>query len=84
MSKKLNMKEFEEESKEIVVSHVGYKCQKCGINPILGVMFKCCECQDVILCETCEKMQNSHSHIHAMVKIRKPNLNPFKEKEKVN
>ena len=53
------------------VIHEGFKCSKCGTNPIRGIRFRCMVCQDLNLCEICE-INDDHSNNHAMIKIRRP------------
>lgn len=55
------------------IVHPNTKCVKCGLSPITGARFLCCVCQDLNLCELCEVTDN-HSHMHAMLKIRNPNV----------
>jgi hypothetical protein len=33
--------------------HKGVACDNCGITPIVGMRFKCVECEDFDLCEKC-------------------------------
>jgi hypothetical protein len=43
----------------------------CNRSPIIGIRYKCLECFDYDLCETCADRQLIHSH-HVMAKIRTP------------
>jgi len=51
--------------------HVGVICDGCNRSPIVGVRYKCLECFDYDLCESCADRQLIHSH-HVMAKIRTP------------
>eukprot|EP00003_Mantamonas_plastica_P025215 TRINITY_DN488_c0_g1_i2.p1 TRINITY_DN488_c0_g1~~TRINITY_DN488_c0_g1_i2.p1 ORF type:complete len:468 (+),score=167.98 TRINITY_DN488_c0_g1_i2:1130-2533(+) len=54
--------------------HYRVSCNGCGANPITGIRYKCNECHDYDLCETCEGNQvstQSHSVNHSMLKMRK-------------
>eukprot|EP00164_Ancoracysta_twista_P005205 GFYU01007118.1.p1 GENE.GFYU01007118.1~~GFYU01007118.1.p1 ORF type:complete len:434 (+),score=24.76 GFYU01007118.1:121-1422(+) len=47
--------------------HEGYQCDGCGIEPIVGVRYKCDVCPqdvEVDLCEKCYKMNEFESAIH--------------------
>ncbi len=43
------------------------ECSLCNVNPINGARFKCLECENLNLCENCEK---NESHDHLMLKIQ--------------
>jgi len=51
--------------------HVGVICDGCNRSPIIGVRYKCLECFDYDLCETCADRQLIHAH-HVLAKIRTP------------
>ncbi|UJR24054.1 hypothetical protein I4U23_027022 [Adineta vaga] len=51
--------------------HVGVICDACNRSPIIGVRYKCLECFDYDLCESCADRQLIHTH-HVMAKIRTP------------
>ncbi|CAF1169129.1 unnamed protein product [Adineta steineri] len=51
--------------------HVGVICDGCNRSPIIGIRYKCLECFDYDLCESCADRQLIHSH-HVMAKIRTP------------
>ena len=53
------------------VEHNGIKCNNCGMFPIIGIRYKCIECDNYNFCEKCEKTRN---HPHLFYKIRKNNL----------
>ena len=53
------------------VVHNGIKCNNCGMFPIIGIRYKCIECDNYNFCEKCEKTRN---HPHLFYKIRKNNL----------
>ena len=51
----------------------------CNRSPIIGVRYKCLECSDYDLCESCADRQLIHAH-HVMAKIRTPHqveIDPF-------
>jgi len=51
--------------------HVGVICDGCNRSPIIGIRYKCLECFDYDLCESCADRQLIHAH-HVMAKIRTP------------
>jgi Ca2+-binding EF-hand superfamily protein len=51
--------------------HRGCQCNGCGINPIRGIRYRCANCTDFDLCETCES-QGLHTRTHIFSKIRVP------------
>jgi hypothetical protein len=57
--------------------HVGVICDGCNRSPIIGIRYKCLECFDYDLCESCADRQLIHSH-HVMAKIRTPHQVNFK------
>ena len=48
--------------------HEGIKCNNCGVFPIVGIRYKCLECDNFNCCEKCEQEQN---HLHLFYKIKK-------------
>jgi hypothetical protein len=56
--------------------HVGVICDGCNRSPIVGIRYKCLECFDYDLCETCADRQLVHAH-HVMAKIRTPHQVDF-------
>ena len=58
--------------------HRGIKCNKCNMENIQGIRYKCLQCQDFNLCEKCEA-QSDHDINHILIKIRKP----LKEEEEL-
>ncbi|CAF1577243.1 unnamed protein product [Rotaria magnacalcarata] len=48
--------------------HVDVICDGCNRSPIIGVRYKCLECFDYALCESCADRQLIHTH-HVMAKI---------------
>ncbi|KAM0255092.1 hypothetical protein ACHAQJ_006096 [Trichoderma viride] len=51
--------------------HRGCQCNSCGMVPIRGVRYRCANCADFDLCETCES-QGVHIKTHIFYKIRIP------------
>ena len=52
--------------------HYGKICKKCNKNPIKGILYKCCKCDDFNLCEKCEEINFLYgNHPHHFIKIRK-------------
>ena len=49
--------------------HTGIKCQKCFMNPIIGIRYKCSQCNNYNLCEQCEN-ENSESNEHPHVFLK--------------
>ena len=52
--------------------HRGFVCDNCKMFPIVGIRYKCMECDDFDLCENCEKIK---THPHLFYKIKKNNFN---------
>ena len=54
------------EMKEI---HYNIKCDGCQMKPLIGIRYKCEECQDFDYCESCyEKNKESHGHTFKIIK----------------
>ncbi|KAK1999138.1 EF-hand [Colletotrichum falcatum] len=51
--------------------HRGCACNSCGMVPIRGVRYRCANCADFDLCETCES-QGVHTKTHIFYKIKVP------------
>ena len=62
-----------ETGSSISTVHKGIKCSNCGIDPIIGIRYKCLMCDNFNLCEKCEKLEdnNINSHPHNLIKMRK-------------
>ena len=61
--------------------HLGIKCQKCFANPIIGIRYKCNECDNYNLCEKCEKENSENNdHPHLFIKYNKKEETPKTEK----
>jgi hypothetical protein len=54
-----------------LVVHTGVTCDGCRVSPIVGTRFKCTECVNFDLCETCEQKQQ-HDVAHPLLKMRRP------------
>lgn len=51
--------------------HRGCRCNGCGLHPIRGIRYRCANCADFDLCETCES-QGLHTKTHVFYKIKIP------------
>ncbi|KAH8594681.1 hypothetical protein B0O99DRAFT_513479 [Bisporella sp. PMI_857] len=51
--------------------HRGCACNSCGAVPIRGIRYRCANCADYDLCETCEA-QSPHTRTHIFYKVRVP------------
>jgi len=47
------------------------ECDECN-QQIIGVRYKCAQCEDFDLCESCEEKDNEHTKVHQFIKIRSP------------
>jgi hypothetical protein len=54
------------------VIHYNVRCDCCGVNPIRGIRYKCVNCGDYDLCETCDAKTGIHNASHVFLKIRHP------------
>lgn len=54
------------------VTHL-VKCDGCGVEPIVGIRYKCSVCKDFDFCAMCEERRG---HDHAFLKIYKPHQAP--------
>ncbi len=69
--KKFSLKTENNNGKPI---HHMYSCDGCGMNPIVGIRYKCSICDNFDYCENCEEIhQNEHNH--PFFKVYKPNMN---------
>lgn len=62
----------------INLAHQGIQCDNCKTNPILGIRYKCSQCE-VNFCEQCEYSQD---HPHPFFKVRLPEPKPEEKKKK--
>ena len=51
--------------------HRGITCNSCQASPVCGVRYKCANCVDYDICESCET-HDSHNKTHVFIKIRIP------------
>lgn len=51
--------------------HRGCMCNACGLLPIRGIRYRCANCADFDLCETCES-QGLHIKTHVFYKVKIP------------
>ncbi|KAM7193570.1 hypothetical protein V8F20_008343 [Naviculisporaceae sp. PSN 640] len=57
--------------------HRGCSCNSCGILPIRGIRYRCANCADFDLCETCESAQvHTKTHIFYKIRVPPPRLGP--------
>lgn len=61
----------EEQARKDGYVHRGISCNSCNTLPIRGIRYRCVNCADVDLCETCESMQ-IHPKTHLFYKVRIP------------
>ncbi|KAL9620237.1 MAG: hypothetical protein Q9160_005246 [Pyrenula sp. 1 TL-2023] len=61
----------EDNAKKEHIVHRGVQCNGCSMMPLRGVRYRCANCADYDLCETCEAMQ-MHIKTHVFYKIRIP------------
>jgi hypothetical protein len=61
------------EPKLALVVHAGYTCDRCGMQPITGIRYRCSVRPNYDLCEKCEAAEEQP---HPMVKIRQPSKMP--------
>jgi hypothetical protein len=59
---------------EDAVAHHGVTCACCGLCPVVGVRYKCMNCESVDLCSACEEARaHDGAHRHPLfLKIRRP------------
>lgn len=77
--KKKEQKEKEKLMKNYNKIHENYKCDGCGVKPIVGVRYQCTVCDNFDYCETCEE-KNGEIHKHPFLKIRDPKYAPIQIK----
>ena len=53
------------------VIHDEIQCKGCGMVPIIGIRYKCAECENFNYCQKCEEMGR---HPHLFYKIKKNNI----------
>ncbi len=61
----------EDSARRSAFVHRGCACNACGIVPIRGIRYRCANCADFDLCETCES-QGLHIKTHIFYKVRIP------------
>ena len=58
------------------VIHNGVKCEACFMEPIVGIRYKCSECENYNLCEKCEEKNGQEEfHGHDFIKMKFPENN---------
>jgi len=62
------------EEAAVISSHTGVTCDGCQMSPIVGVRYKCVQCDNFDLCSQCEHKSNGQYHAvsHGMLKMRVP------------
>lgn len=55
---------------DIRVKHDGIKCDICDTTPIVGTRFKCQQCPDFDLCQSC--FDSNHHNVHIFSAYRMP------------
>ena len=63
--------------KESNYVHKNIKCDKCLTEPIIGVRYKCVECENYNLCEKCEEensQKNFHNEEHDFIIVRREKI----------
>lgn len=68
----------EQNKKEI---HHNFKCDGCGMNPIVGKRYKCNSCRNFDYCENCYE-KNKYTHKHSFNAVEKPFLEPSNNSSK--
>jgi Ca2+-binding EF-hand superfamily protein len=61
----------EEATRKNAYVHRGCECNSCGVVPIRGIRYRCANCADYDLCESCES-QGLHFKTHIFYKIKVP------------
>jgi len=61
----------EDNSRRNASVHRGCQCNVCGIAPIRGIRYRCANCADFDLCESCES-QGLHIKTHVFYKVKVP------------
>ncbi|XP_013419738.1 ZZ-type zinc finger-containing protein 3-like [Lingula anatina] len=67
--------------------HAGYKCDRCGCEPIVGVRFHCIDCPEDTAVDFCEGCVDSsfetgqHSSSHRLDPVRLPYTTPFIDRD---
>jgi len=75
-TKRLKLKEIEEAKKKDDAKNHDIKCEDCK-QPVIGVRFKCANCESYDICEACEA-KNVHRNDHVFLKIVVPWKQNFK------
>ncbi|KAK4191792.1 hypothetical protein QBC35DRAFT_277712 [Podospora australis] len=67
----------EDNARRSAYVHRGCQCNGCGLVPIRGIRYRCANCPDFDLCETCESQGlHTKTHIFYKIKIPAPRLGP--------
>lgn len=54
--------------------HVGIRCDVCGVVPLIGHRWKCSQCQDYDMCNSCYMQRRDSHHVeHSFLHITAPN-----------
>jgi hypothetical protein len=71
VASELEIAELEPLDAEEMATHDCVQCDNCDEVPIVGNRYKCAECSDFDLCESCYEDSSEHDH-HAFVRYRTP------------
>jgi len=59
------------------VIHTGITCDSCKMAPIVGIRYKCANCDDFDVCSACEA-KNVHNNDHVFIKLTQPVVRPWR------
>ena len=65
------------------IKHNGVSCDNCGMKDIIGVRYKCIQCENYNLCQNCE-IKNCHDINHIFIKIKMPLYDEKRFSEKID
>jgi hypothetical protein len=60
------------------IIHLQIICDICGMNPIIGILYRCAICKNYDLCNDCKRdSADKHDAEHEMISIDDPNDRVF-------
>lgn len=66
----MRLKQHLDDIKAHVVEHVGFRCDGCGMDPIIGIRYHCDTCMEEFdLCQTCINLNTKHDSTHSFSKV---------------